>query len=59
MRIISSRCIEQNDSLEEVMHEVYGSLSGELYIAHFKASCPISAMDIARSLPLTKWEKIK
>lgn len=52
-----SECIEQDDERGLVMHEVHASLDGVKYKLKFYAPCPMTAIDIARKVPITHWEK--
>mgnify|MGYP003347563071 FL=1 len=57
MNNLWSECIEQDDERELVMHEVHGSLDGVKYMLKFKAPCPMTAIEIARQVPIQYWEK--
>jgi len=56
MNSIWSECIEQDDNSEKVMHEVHGILDGVKYRLKLKALCPMTAIEIARRVPLIYWE---
>ena len=51
-----SECIEQDDNKGKVMHEVHGTLDGVQYKIRFNAPCPMTAIEIARRVPLIYWE---
>lgn len=51
-----SECIEQDDGKEEVMHEVHASFDGVKYKIKFTAPCPMTAIHIAKFIPITYWE---
>jgi hypothetical protein len=52
-----AECIEQDDSKEQVMHQVHATYHDEKYTIKFKALCPMTAIEIAKSIPITYWEK--
>jgi hypothetical protein len=52
-----AECIEQNDAKEKVLHLIRGDIDGEKYKIQFSASCPMTAIKIARCVPLAYWEK--
>jgi hypothetical protein len=39
-----------------VTHEVHASLDGVNYKIRFKASCPMTAIEIAKRVPTVYWE---
>jgi hypothetical protein len=53
-----SECIEQNDAKEKVLHRVHGTLDGVKYKIQFSAPCPMTAIKIARCVPIVFWEKV-
>ena len=57
MNNISAECLEQNDAKEEVLHLIRGDVDGEKYKIKFYALCPMTAIKVARNLPITFWER--
>jgi hypothetical protein len=57
MNSLWSECIEQNDAQARVLHQVHCTLDGVKYKIKFSAPCPMTAIKIAREVPLTYWEK--
>lgn len=53
---MEARCIEQNDSKKHVNHEVFDVVDGKTYRIVISAECPITAIKVARFVPLTYWE---
>ena len=54
---LSAECIEQNDAKEKVLHLIRGDEDGVKYKIQFSAPCPMTAIKIARCVPLAYWEK--
>jgi hypothetical protein len=57
MNNLSAECIEQNDAKEKVLHRIRGDVNGTKYKTHFNAPCPMTAIEIARNLPIACWER--
>jgi hypothetical protein len=57
MENLYSECIEQNDAKEKVLHRIYGTFENVKYKIQFSAPCPLTAIKIARCVPLAYWEK--
>jgi hypothetical protein len=57
MESLWSECIEQDDAKEKVLHRIHGTLDGVKYKIQFTAPCPMTAIKIARFVPLAYWEK--
>jgi len=57
MNNFSAECIEQDDSKEQVMHQVRATYHDDKYIIKLKALCPMTAIEIARGVPIQYWEK--
>jgi hypothetical protein len=57
MNNLSAECIEQNDAKEKVLHLIRGDVGGVKYKIQFSAPCPMTAIKIARCVPLAYWEK--
>jgi hypothetical protein len=57
MNNLSAECIEQNDAKEKVLHVIRGDIDGEKYKIQFSAPCPMTAIKIARCVPIAYWEK--
>ena len=57
MNNLSAECIEQNDAKEKVLHRIRGDIDGEKYKIQFNAPCPMTAIEIARSVPIACWER--
>ena len=55
---MQARCIEQNDAKSHVNHEVLDTLEGSEYRIVISAECPMTAIKIAREVPITYWEKL-
>lgn len=51
-----SECIEQDDAKEKVLHRVHGTFEGVKYKIQFSAPCPMTAIEIARFIPIGFWE---
>lgn len=56
MNNLWSECVEQNDAKEKVLHRIHGELDGVKYKIQFTAPCPMTAIKIARFIPLVYWE---
>ena len=56
--MMQARCIEQNDDKSHVSHEVTNTIDGGEYRLVLSAECPMTAIKIAREVPLTYWEKL-
>ena len=54
-----ARCIEDNDEAKQVLHEVINTFDGKQYRITFSAECPMTAIKIAREVPLTYWEEVR
>ena len=52
-----AECIEQDDAQEKVLHHIRGDIDGVKYKIQFSAPCPMTAIQIARWVPLVYWEK--
>ena len=52
-------CIEDNDEAKQVLHEVHNTVDGKDYRITLSAECPVTAMNIAREVPLTYWEEVR
>ena len=57
MNNLSAECIEQNDAKKEVLHRIRGDVDGTKYKIQFNAPCPMTAIKIARNLPIACWER--
>ena len=57
MNNLSAECIEQNDAKEKVLHRIRGDIDGMKYKIQFSAPCPMTAIEIARSVPIAYWER--
>jgi hypothetical protein len=57
MNNLSAECIEQNDAKAKVLHVIRGDIDGEKYKIQFSAPCPMTAIKIARCVPIAYWEK--
>lgn len=57
MNNLSAECIEQNDAKEKVLHRIRGDIDGMKYKIQFSAPCPMTAIEIARSVPISYWER--
>jgi hypothetical protein len=57
MNNLWAECIEQDDSKEQVMHQVHAIYHDEKYTIKLKALCPMTAIAIAREVPIQYWEK--
>jgi cell division protein ZapA (FtsZ GTPase activity inhibitor) len=55
---MEARCVEQNDDRSHVSHEVTNTIDGEKYRLVISAECPMTAIRIAREVPITYWEKL-
>jgi hypothetical protein len=53
---MTSRCIEQDDSKTHVLHEVHTVADGLTHRITLSAVCPMTAVEIAREIPLEHWE---
>jgi hypothetical protein len=51
-------CIQQDDAKDKVLHRVTNTVDGRDYQIIFSAECPVTAMKIAREVPLTYWEEV-
>lgn len=51
-------CIQQDDNAKQVLHEVRNTIDGREYRIVFSAECPMTAIKIAREVPLTYWEEV-
>jgi hypothetical protein len=56
MNNLSAECIEQDDAKEEVLHLVHGELDGVKYKIKLTSMCPMTAINVARFVPLVYWE---
>ncbi len=54
--MMTSRCIEQGDSKTHVLHEVHTVADGLTHRITLSAVCPMTAVEIAREIPLEHWE---
>jgi len=54
--MMTSRCIEQDDSKTHVLHEVHTVADGLTHRITLSAVCPMTAVEIAREIPLEHWE---
>jgi hypothetical protein len=54
--MMTSRCIEQDDSKTHVLHEVHTVADGLTHRITLSAVCPLTAVEIAREIPLEHWE---
>ena len=54
--MMTSRCIEQDDSKTHVLHEVHTVADGLTHKITLSAVCPMTAVEIAREIPLEHWE---
>jgi len=54
-----AECIYQDDTKEKVLHRVTNTVDGKNYQIVFSAECPITAIKIAREVPLSYWEELK
>ncbi len=52
-------CIRDNRWSKHVLHEVRNTFDGKEYRIVFSAECPMTAIKIAREVPLTYWEEIQ
>ena len=52
-----AECIEQDDSKHQVMHQVHTTVDGNKYKLTLKAVCPMTAIEVAREVPLQYWEQ--
>jgi hypothetical protein len=57
-KVMEARCVEQNDSKSHVSHEVTNVVDGNKYRLVISAECPMTAIRIAREVPLTYWEQL-
>lgn len=57
MNNLWAECIEQDDTKKQVLHQVHTTVDGEKYKLTFKALCPMTAIAVAREVPLKYWEK--
>mgnify|MGYP007049616094 CR=1 FL=1 len=55
---MQARCIERNDDKSHVSHEVLNTIDGSDYRIVLSAECPMTAIKIAREVPITYWEKL-
>ena len=55
---MTSRCIEQDDSKTHVLHEVHTVADGQTYRITLSAVCPMTAVEIAREIPLEQWQVV-
>ena len=55
---MTSRCIEQDDSKTHVLHEVHTVADGQAYRITLSAVCPMTAVEIAREIPLEQWQVV-
>jgi hypothetical protein len=53
---MTSRCIEQDGSKTHVLHEVHTVADGLTHRITLSAVCPMTAVEIAREIPLEHWE---
>jgi len=56
MNNLSAECIEQDDAKEKVLHLVRGELDGVKYKIKLTSECPMTAIHVARFVPLVYWE---
>jgi hypothetical protein len=56
---MKAECIHQDDTKEKVLHRVTNTVDGKNYQIVFSAECPITAIKIAREVPLSYWEELK
>ena len=54
--MMTSRCIEQDGSKTHVLHEVHTVADGLTHRITLSAVCPMTAVEIAREIPLEHWE---
>jgi hypothetical protein len=57
MNNLWAECIEQDDAKEKVLHVIRGDIDGVKYKIQFSALCPMTAIKIARCVPLVYWEQ--
>jgi len=57
MNNLSAECIEQDDAKAQVLHRIRGEYDGVKYKIQFSAPCPMTAINIAREVPIQYWEK--
>jgi len=56
---MQAECIQQDDAKSHVLHRVTSTIDGKDYQLVFNAQCPVTAMEIAREVPLAYWEEMR
>jgi hypothetical protein len=56
---MNAECLHQDDTKDKVLHRVTNTIDGKTYQLIFNAECPVTAMKIAREVPLSYWEEVK